>query len=192
MPFKDIEKKKAHDKTYSIINKDKLKAYKMFYYLANKDKVNAKSKLYNIVNKDKIRIKHKIRYLANREEGKMRQKTYYLANKDKIREYKRKYRRDNLEKIRVENRKREALKLGNSHELYTDTYIFERDNYVCGICGQKINKKLKWPHPRSKSIDHILAISKGGADAPINLQAAHLRCNTGKNAQSGGQLRLIG
>lgn len=92
---------------------------------------------------------------------------------------------------RIRDRKRQALKLGNHHERYTDIEIFERDGWICGICGQKINKRLKYPNPRSKSIDHIVPLSKGGADAPINLQASHLRCNIGKNANFGGQLRLI-
>ena len=136
------------------------------------------------------------------EERKLYQKAYQKTYKRKYRNrrgYHKAYRaahkekpRDRTEYQRVFKRKRRALKLRNHHERYTDIEIFERDGWLCGICGQKINKRLKYPNPRSKSIDHIVPLSKGGADAPINLQAAHLRCNTSKNAGIGGQLRLIG
>ena len=103
------------------------------------------------------------------------QKTYKRKHRDR-RRYHKAYRtthkempRERTEYQRVFKRKRQALKLGNHHEKYTDIEIFERDGWLCGICGQKINKRLKYPNPRSKSIDHIVPLSKGGADAPINL-----------------------
>jgi len=132
---------------------------------------------------------------------KEKQKAYmkaYMKAYEKIRQhrdriaYRKAYRLANPEQMAAYDRKRKAFKLGNGHQPYTDTYIFERDGWICQICGQKINKRLKWPHPRSKSIDHIVPLIKGGADAPINIQAAHLRCNISKNAGGGGQLRLIG
>lgn len=88
--------------------------------------------------------------------------------------------------------KYKALKQGVGHEPYRDSYIFQRDGWVCGICGRKINKKLKHPNPLSKSINHIIPLSKGGNDSPVNVQAAHLRCNMGKHNINTGQLRLIG
>ena len=33
---------------------------------------------------------------------------------------------------------------------------------VCGICGRPVDKKLPFPHPGSATIDHIIAVSKGG------------------------------
>lgn len=162
------------------------------YFIKNKDKINTQRRKNRIVNIEKIRLQGKIWREKNIDKVKYWIRKYYLANQEKQKTRSKLWRAANPEKIRVQNRKYKALKLGNNHESYTDTYIFERDNWVCGICGQKINKRLKYPNPRSKSIDHILSISKGGADAPINLQAAHLRCNMNKKAQSGGQLRLIG
>lgn len=49
---------------------------------------------------------------------------------------------------------------------------------ICGICGQPVDKTLKWPHPYSATADHIIPISKGGHPTDIeNLQLAHNRCN---------------
>ena len=49
---------------------------------------------------------------------------------------------------------------------------------ICGICGQPVDKSLKWPHPYSATVDHIIPINKGGHPSDIaNLQLAHNRCN---------------
>lgn len=54
--------------------------------------------------------------------------------------------------------------------------------HVCGICGQEVNKKLKYPHPLSPCIDHIIPIAKGGHPSDMsNLQLAHWCCNRQKS-----------
>ncbi len=62
---------------------------------------------------------------------------------------------------------------------------------VCGICGKPVDKSLKYPHPFSPCIDHIMPISKGGHPSDIdNLQLAHLSCNRWKSDKilpAGGQ-----
>ena len=53
---------------------------------------------------------------------------------------------------------------------------------VCGICGQPVDKKLKYPHPLAPCIDHIIPIDRGGHPSDINnLQLAHWKCNRAKS-----------
>ena len=53
---------------------------------------------------------------------------------------------------------------------------------VCGICGNPVDFSLKFPHPLSPCIDHIIPVSKGGHPSDIgNLQLAHLCCNRQKS-----------
>ncbi len=53
---------------------------------------------------------------------------------------------------------------------------------VCGICGQPVDFSLKFPHPLSPCIDHIIPVSKGGHPSDIqNLQLAHMCCNRQKS-----------
>jgi 5-methylcytosine-specific restriction endonuclease McrA len=53
---------------------------------------------------------------------------------------------------------------------------------VCGICGNPVDFKLKFPHPLSPCIDHIIPVSKGGHPSSIeNLQLAHMYCNRQKS-----------
>ena len=52
----------------------------------------------------------------------------------------------------------------------------------CGICGQPVDFRLKFPHPMSACIDHIIPIAKGGHPSDLaNLQLAHLCCNRQKS-----------
>lgn len=53
---------------------------------------------------------------------------------------------------------------------------------VCGICGKPVDFSLKYPHPLSPCIDHIIPVSKGGHPSDIdNLQLAHWCCNRQKS-----------
>ena len=53
---------------------------------------------------------------------------------------------------------------------------------VCGICGKPVDFDLKFPHPLSACIDHIIPIAKGGHPSDIeNLQLAHMCCNREKS-----------
>lgn len=53
---------------------------------------------------------------------------------------------------------------------------------VCGICGRPVDKSLKFPHPMSPTVDHIIPIDRGGHPSAIeNLQLAHFACNRQKS-----------
>jgi len=53
---------------------------------------------------------------------------------------------------------------------------------ICAICGKPVDFSLKFPHPLSPSIDHIIPIDKGGHPSDIeNLQLAHFTCNRAKS-----------
>lgn len=51
----------------------------------------------------------------------------------------------------------------------------------CGICGEEIDYRLRYPHLDSYVVDHIVPTTKGGADTLDNKQAAHSRCNRAKS-----------
>ena len=162
-------------------NKEKAKAYKKAYREANKEKAKAYKKAYCEANKEKIKAHRKAYREANNEKVKARNKDYREANPEKIKAY-----------CRVQSQRRRALKNNVFHEDYIPAEIYRRDGWVCQLCFKKIKKRLKWPDPQSASIDHITPISKGGADAPVNLQAAHLGCNMSKGNKLIGQPRLFG
>ena len=53
---------------------------------------------------------------------------------------------------------------------------------VCGICGKPVDKALKYPHPLSPCIDHIVPVNRGGHPSDLdNLQLSHWTCNRQKS-----------
>lgn len=53
---------------------------------------------------------------------------------------------------------------------------------VCGICGKPVDKDLRYPHPLSPCVDHIIPVAKGGHPSDLdNLQLAHWTCNRQKS-----------
>lgn len=60
---------------------------------------------------------------------------------------------------------------------------------VCGICGKPVDFSLKYPHPLSACIDHIIPLAKGGHPSDLdNLQLAHWCCNRAKSDKLTRQL----
>lgn len=182
----------ANQKKYQLANKEKVAARRRAYTLAKKEKVAAYKKAYREANKKKISTHRKVWYAANRERLIAYSKAYSETHEDKVKEQKREHKKNHRGIYNAYERKRNALKLGNRHEAYRDVDIFERDCWICQICGQKINKKLKHPNPMSPSIDHIVSLIRGGDDAPTNVQATHLRCNMRKHTKCNSQVRLTG
>jgi 5-methylcytosine-specific restriction endonuclease McrA len=44
----------------------------------------------------------------------------------------------------------------------------------------------------SATFDHLIPVSDGGTDAPVNLRLAHLSCNSRRGAGGVVQLLLVG
>lgn len=96
-------------------------------------------------------------------------------------------RRDNY------HRRRALKKAASTGEPVLFAEIAERDRWRCSLCTKAVDPLVKWPDPKSPSLDHVVPLSKGGAHDPSNVALAHLGCNTAKNNRSGGeQLMLIG
>ncbi len=94
---------------------------------------------------------------------------------------------------RSESHRARARRAGVDYEPIRSKLVFERDGWMCGICGGKIWKHTKAPHPKSASLDHIMPISLGGGHVHTNVQAAHFWCNSKKgNRAAGSQLLLMG
>lgn len=53
----------------------------------------------------------------------------------------------------------------------------------CAICGEPIDYTVKYPHPDSFVVDHIVPLAAGGTDHITNCQPTHRRCNSAKSAR---------
>lgn len=95
--------------------------------------------------------------------------------------------------LRSADSRRRARKFAAPVESFTHLEIFERDGWRCGICRQRINRRLSYPNPRSASLDHIIPLALGGSHTRANVRATHLDCNVQRGAARAGsdQLALI-
>jgi len=176
--------------------KEEYAAKKKLYYLKNKETILRKLALYRSENPTKFKtlqraseLKHREkrlkaqrkRYKANRKFHIKRAKQWKKDNPAKVKTQQKAWWANNKSKHRTYQRKRDAAKRGHGHIQYDDMVIFERDNWQCGICGKKVDNSLPYPNPMSKSLDHIIPLSKNGNDCPANVQLAHLTCNLQKS-----------
>jgi hypothetical protein len=70
-------------------------------------------------------------------------------------------------------------------EKFDPYEIYERDGWICMICGQAVNKSLQWPDEMSASLDHTIPLVAGGLHTRENTQLAHFICNIRKGAAVG-------
>lgn len=74
-----------------------------------------------------------------------------------------------------------AKRYGVPWEQFASFEVFERDGWLCGICGDPVDRRLTYPDPMSASLDHIKPLSKGGGHLRSNAQCAHWECNVRKS-----------
>ena len=141
------------------------------WHEANKESLIAKRKAYYEANKEIMKAKTRKYAKENPEQTKAYLKAWIEANPDKY-----------IEQRQIRSNVRRVRLYGGKYEKFTYAEIFERDNWICGICNEPIDKELKWPDGKSVSLDHIIPVSKGGNHIPANVQAAHLGCNIRKGA----------
>jgi 5-methylcytosine-specific restriction endonuclease McrA len=130
----------------------------------------ARARRFRAANPEVIRARNLADYWADPERGRRRAATWVKANPDKARA------RDARN-----NRRRKAVIRGAAiGERFEIVDVFERDGWMCQLCGEPIDPTLRSPHRLSATIDHVLPIRRGGAHTLANVQAAHYGCNASK------------
>lgn len=64
--------------------------------------------------------------------------------------------------------------------------IISRDGSDCSICGELVDMDFEYPNPMSRSVDHIIPYSLGGANELSNYALSHLLCNIRKGNRTPG------
>lgn len=86
-----------------------------------------------------------------------------------------------------------AARTGVAYEPIDAVAVYDRDQWICGICRKKVNRTSHYNAIDAPTLDHIVPIARGGAHLYANVQCAHRICNAGKGARPhSDQLRLFG
>jgi hypothetical protein len=87
------------------------------------------------------------------------------------------------ERYRIKTAKRQ--KITNPIRISADV-IIERDGNVCHLCDSEIDLTLARNSRFGATIDHVVPVSKGGADTLENMRLAHWICNIKKGNRVDG------
>jgi len=90
---------------------------------------------------------------------------------------------DSQEQAQKANSAIELLRLGmddGKRDVICRRTVFERDGWVCYICGVAVDRKARVPWPTAPTIDHVVPLSKGGTHTLDNVRCACFRCNSRK------------
>lgn len=172
-------------RTYSKENPDKTAATGKAWRDKNPGYSGRNAKKWRAANPDGAR-KNRDRWAAeNAEHLAAAKQAWSKANRDRVNELRdpeitRRWRRLNADAHREAQARRRAAK--------QDTAIGPIDldalwTGVCGICRTSLDRQLLWPDPMSRSLDHIVPLSRSGTHTQDNLQWTHLRCNVSKGAR---------
>lgn len=162
-----------------------------------------KARYYEDVDESRRKLRERMRamYAADPERFAAQQRELRRKDPEKFRERNRKWREANPEldreinakaasKWRLANpdTKREAIRKYRARKhaatigVVDLAALWDAQAGRCPLCLEQIDLGLKAPDPMSKSVDHIVPLSKGGTHEQSNLQWTHLVCNIKKGA----------
>lgn len=75
------------------------------------------------------------------------------------------------------------------HVPYSKVEVWRRDGWRCHLCRRPVRRDVRFPHPLSPTIDHLVPVAAGGDDVIGNVACAHFICNSRR--RDGGIVQLL-
>ena len=190
---------KAYAAEWRAENAERLREQSAAWYAANRKEVTAKRRARWADDHEFRAARHaagRAWYQANIEHARAIRRAWREANPERSTEYILAWQRANPEKVRAAQREyarrnplRSQLRNWEKRSIRAAEAAGDIDldalwTGACAPCGDTLDREIAWPHPMSKSIDHIIPLALGGGSTQDNLQWAHLFCNQSKGARS--------
>jgi 5-methylcytosine-specific restriction endonuclease McrA len=81
--------------------------------------------------------------------------------------------------------RRRARFYGGEYESFNPFAVFDRDGWICRICGDATPKDLRGKvDDKAPELDHAIPLSRGGAHTIANTQCVCRACNQAKGART--------
>ena len=174
--------KRGHVAERQVINRHCLvcqRAYERAWYLANLEKYNATQRAWREANYKRVYAQQRTWFAANCERERVRKRIWLEANRKRVNALHRALEKANPERARMYYHTRRARKKGNggSHTVDDLKTLWQKQNSCCAYCKTKLTLT-------TRSLDHIIPVSKGGSNNPDNLAWACSPCNTSKGMRN--------
>lgn len=178
--WEDPVPKRFANREWDRANRERKNAASRAWYAANKDRAAAKQREWAKANPGaRARLVREWR-AANRERDSELTRQWRERNRDRLRQRAREiYAANPMKYVERAHQRRALIANVSAEPINYDSLWTGR----CGICELPINLSLTYPHPMSRSVDHIIPLAIGGTHTQDNLQFAHLRCNVAKGAR---------
>lgn len=180
-PERNRESKRQSYLLHLEANRDKVREQQRLWFIANKEHVNEVSRRWRAANPGRERDQARARYATDPERGRAKSRAWYAANPEKASEMANRFRKANPEWFREAAARRRASDSGVGSVRYKNVDIFERDGWICQLCGEPVDPTVEWPALGFATIDHVIPYARGGWNAPDNVQLAHFGCNCQKH-----------
>jgi len=171
------EIRKQHSRAYQA-NRQQRSEDRRRYQYEHREEIAAREKRRYQERKARINAYHKRYYAAHKEQA----HEYGRLNRDRIskrnKDYRAKHRERYNEHYRAHYHKREALKknIGGTFTARDIATQLKRQRNKCYYCMRVLEKG-----PRTRHVDHVIPLSRGGSNGPENLVIACPLCNMHKH-----------
>lgn len=105
------------------------------------------------------------------------QAVWYRENDSMLKARAATWKRENRDMAKDSDHRRRVLMRSGEVGPIDYVEVWNRDSGKCWICSGPVDPVLAYPHPMSKSWDHVTPVNRGGAHNMANIALSHLRCN---------------
>lgn len=118
-------------------------------------------------------------YAKHRDKRIATRRAYHASHREEAKVYQKAYSKANWERLKpmvldCVARRRARLKAVHVEHV-SRLAVFERDGWLCGLCGESVDPMAAGG--KRPSLDHILPLCQGGEHSMANVRLAHLSCN---------------
>lgn len=155
---------------------------------ANPEREAANARKWREANRERLNERAREIYAGDREAAAADARRWRAQNRTALRAYWRQRRLDNPDVFTERANARRAQKLATTVGPIDVAGLWEAQGGNCGICGMPIDVDARFPHDLSRSMDHIVPLSRGGTHTADNVRWTHLFCNVSKGARLDSEL----
>ena len=153
-------------------NPEEQRKYQQRWYTANRKRILAQQRVRNAMYPERRAASRRKYDATHKEEKAMWSRSWRKRNPEKVAAYKRKYRKAHLEERAAYQRNRKAFEAGAKGSFTAEEFraLCDYTNHLCPRCFEE----------KPLTIDHIVALSKGGSNDISNIQPLCKSCNCSK------------